>query len=116
VLPSFRWSLPARPGPAPSLLPLLLGGLATVVLSPCATPLLVAVWSLAASRGGAEAVWLLGLYGLGRAVPLVLVGVSGELLQRPLARAATGWWRSWGRLAAGAAVLLLSLYFLYLGA
>jgi cytochrome c biogenesis protein CcdA len=124
IVPSFRWATPGPAGGAGAgdgirrrgaWIALLLGGLAAIILSPCATPVLIAVLSLAASRGGGAAVWLLMLYGVGRAIPLVLVGVSGELVQRMLGRQGVGWWQARGRTYVGIGILLLSLYFIYLG-
>jgi|GEM_PF-615896 len=125
VVPSPAWATPGPPGGTGAggangsrrgaWLALLLGGMAAIILSPCATPVLVAVLSLAATRPPSEAMVLLLAYGVGRAVPLVLVGVSGELVQRIMSRGGLGWWRSRGRAILGVGILLLSAYFLFLG-
>lgn len=63
---------------------LLLGVLFGVVASPCSTPILAAIATIAAVRGSA----LLFAFGLGKGVPLLLLGVaSGSLaLVRSLSR------------------------------
>lgn len=60
---------------------LLFGMLFGLVASPCSTPILAAIATLAAMSGNAaEGGGLLFLYGLGKGVPLLLIGVaSGSL-------------------------------------
>ena len=66
---------------------LLIGSAFGLVASPCATPVLVAVATLAASQqsalGGAL---LLFVYGLGKGVPVLAVGIAGGLLPGFLAK------------------------------
>lgn len=116
VLPGPAWATPgvssSRRGTWAAML---LGGVAGVILSPCATPVLVAVLNLAVTAGRAQAVGLLFAYGLGRSVPLLLVGVSGEAVQRLVARPGVRRFAEGGRAALGAGVLALAGYFLYLG-
>lgn len=129
VLPEPSWATPG-PGAAAggkggggagtgdrrvTWLAMLLGGLAAIILSPCATPVLIAVLGYAASRGGAEAVGLLAAYGVGRAFPLLLIGASSDLVPRLLARPGSERLAAAGRLVLGIGILLLSAYFLYLG-
>ncbi len=116
VLPGPAW---AAPGPSGSRrgawAALLLGGIAGVILSPCATPVLVAVLALAATASRAEGAALLLAYGIGRAVPLLLIGVSSDAAGRLLARPGARKWAETGRTALGALILALAGYFLYLG-
>jgi len=61
-----------------------------VVASPCSTPILAAIATIAAARGSAvQGAVMLFAYGLGRGVPLMLLGfASGSLaVMRPLSRA-----------------------------
>jgi cytochrome c-type biogenesis protein len=59
----------------------LFGILFGVVATPCSTPILAAIATIAAARGSAvEGAALLFVYGLGKGVPLLLLGVaSGSL-------------------------------------
>jgi cytochrome c biogenesis protein CcdA len=74
---------------------LLLGGLLGLVWSPCSGPLLASAMTLVASEGGAgRGAFILGLFGLGAAVPLIVAAYasrSGFLRARGwvLAHAAT---------------------------
>jgi cytochrome c-type biogenesis protein len=68
----------------------LLGILFGVVASPCSTPILAAIATIAAARGSAtQGAVMLFVYGLGKGVPLMLLGlVSGSLaLVKSLSRA-----------------------------
>jgi cytochrome c biogenesis protein CcdA len=67
---------------------LLLGGVLGLVWSPCSGPLLASALTLVASEGGAlRGALLLGLFGLGAAVPLVAVAYAS----RSGFNAARGW-------------------------
>lgn len=58
---------------------LLLGGLLGLVWSPCSGPLLASALTLVASEGGAaRGALLLGLFGLGAAIPLVAVAYASR--------------------------------------
>lgn len=64
-----------------------------VVASPCSTPILAAIATIAAARGSAaQGAALFFVYGLGKGVPLLALGLaSGSLtMMGPLSRA-TGW-------------------------
>jgi len=68
----------------------LFGILFGVVASPCSTPILAAIATIAAARGSVpQGALLLFVYGLGKGVPLMLLGLAaGSLtLMRSLARA-----------------------------
>jgi cytochrome c-type biogenesis protein len=68
----------------------LLGVLFGAVASPCSTPILAAIATIAATRGSvAEGAALLFVYGLGKGVPLMALGVaSGSLaMMRSFSRA-----------------------------
>jgi cytochrome c-type biogenesis protein len=71
---------------------LLFGMLFGVVASPCSTPILVAIATIAASRGSAvQGAALLFVYGLGKGMPLLLLGlVSGSLATMGVLSRATG--------------------------
>lgn len=57
----------------------LLGGLLGLVWSPCSGPLLASALTLVASEGGAlQGALLLGLFGVGAAIPLVAVAYSSR--------------------------------------
>ncbi len=59
------------------------------VASPCSTPVLAAIATLAAARGSvAEGAALLFVFGLGKGVPLMLLGVASSslVLMRSLSR------------------------------
>lgn len=68
----------------------LFGVLFGVIASPCSTPILAAIATIAATRGSAsQGALLLFVYGLGKGVPLMLLGLaSGSLgMMRSLSRA-----------------------------
>lgn len=71
---------------------LLFGMLFGVVASPCSTPILAAVATIAAARGSAvEGAVMLFVYGLGKGVPLMLLGLaSGSLVLMRSFSKATG--------------------------
>jgi cytochrome c biogenesis protein CcdA len=73
------------------------------------------VLSLAATAGRAQGVGLLLAYGLGRAVPLLVIGVSSDMATGLLSRPEARRWGEAGRTALGALILALAGYFLYLG-
>lgn len=69
---------------------LLFGVLFGIVASPCSTPILAAIATIAATRGSVpQGALLLFVYGLGKGVPLMLLGLaSGSLVvMRSLSRA-----------------------------
>jgi cytochrome c-type biogenesis protein len=69
---------------------LLFGVLFGVVASPCSTPILAAIATIAATRGSvSQGALLLFVYGLGKGVPLMLLGVAAGSLTviRSLSRA-----------------------------
>lgn len=69
---------------------LLFGMVFGLVASPCATPILAAIATIAAARGSVvEGAALLFVYGLGKGVPLLLLGLaSGSLtMMRSMSRA-----------------------------
>lgn len=71
---------------------LLFGMLFGVVASPCSTPILAAIATIAAARGSVvEGAGLLFVYGLGKGAPLLLLGLaSGSLTTMSLLSRATG--------------------------
>lgn len=84
-----------------------LGGLLGLVWSPCSGPLLASALTLVASEGGAaRGALVLGLFGLGAALPLVAVAYAS--------RAGFQRWRQWALqrgagLKTGFAVLMLAM-------
>ncbi|PKQ16998.1 MAG: hypothetical protein CVT67_02310 [Actinobacteria bacterium HGW-Actinobacteria-7] len=91
---------------------LLLGMLFGAVASPCSTPILAAIATIAAMRGSvALGALLLFVYGLGKGVPLMLLGVaSGSLvLMRRLSRV-TGALTKLG----GAGMIVAAAYLIWL--
>jgi cytochrome c biogenesis protein CcdA len=115
VLPGPSWAAPGMSSRKGTVFALLLGALAGVILSPCATPVLVAVLSLAATMPRARAAALLFSYGVGRGVPLVIIGFSSEFISQALARPRVRAWTDMGRSILGFGILGLAAYFLYLG-
>lgn len=109
------WATPGASTGRGTAFALVLGALAGIILSPCATPVLIAVLGLAATLSRAGATALLLAYGLGRAVPLLAIGVSSDLVSKALARPRDRAWAGLGRSVLGVAVLGLAFYFLYLG-
>jgi len=90
----------------------LFGVLFGVVASPCSTPILAAIATIAAVRGSAaQGALLLFVFGLGKGVPLVLLGVaSGSLaLMRSLSRATAVLTKIGGLALLGAAAYLVWL-------
>lgn len=68
------------------------GALFGLVASPCSTPILAAIATIAAARGSAvEGAGLLFVYGLGKGFPLLMLGLaSGSLAKMRLLSRATG--------------------------
>lgn len=67
-----------------------LGALFGLVASPCSTPVLAVIATMAAAgRSPATGAFLLFIYGLGKGVPLLLIGLASGSMRamRPLARA-----------------------------
>jgi cytochrome c-type biogenesis protein len=90
----------------------LFGILFGTVASPCATPILAAIATIAAARASAiEGAALLFVFGLGKGVPLMLLGVaSGSLaLMRSLSRATGVLTKVGGIALLGAAAYLIWL-------
>jgi len=91
---------------------LLLGLVSGLAASGCATPALAAILMLVMSKGaivyGAS---LLLAYGLGRGVPIILIGTfTGALKRLPqLMR-----WSTWVERSSGALMILIGLYFVWL--
>ena len=84
-----RWLPVKRPERRGILGALLFGMLFGLVASPCSTPILAAIAAIAATTGSAaKGAALLFVYGLGKGVPLLLLGVaSGSLVfMRSVAR------------------------------
>lgn len=90
----------------------LTGLLFSLVILPCATPILASVLSFAATQGGLlNGTTLLFTYGIGIGVPLVLVGTSVGLISR--FRSVEHWWPTINKVS-GAVLILLGLYLLWL--
>lgn len=84
-----RWLPQKRPERGGLVGALLFGMMFGVVATPCSTPILAAIATLAAASGNAaKGAGLLFVYGLGKGVPLLLLGVaSGSLaFMRSLSR------------------------------
>lgn len=101
-----------RPGRGGFLGALLFGMLFGLMASPCSTPILVAIATLAASsRSAASGAVLLFIYGLGKGVPLLLLGLaSGSLpLMRSVSRMTPALTKIGGVTLIGAAAYLVWL-------
>jgi cytochrome c-type biogenesis protein len=105
--------LPARrPGRGGLWGTLLFGMMFGLVASPCSTPILVAIATMAASSGSASSgAVLLFIYGLGKGVPLVLLGLaSGSLtFMRSISRVTPVLTKIGGAALLGAAAYLVWL-------
>jgi cytochrome c-type biogenesis protein len=91
---------------------LLFGMLFGLVVSPCSTPILAAIATLAAASGSsAKGAGLLFVYGLGRGVPLILLGLaSGSLtFMRSVSRVTPALTKIGGLALLGAAAYLVWL-------
>jgi cytochrome c-type biogenesis protein len=83
----------------------------SMVILPCATPVLASVLSFAAGRGGLLfGTGLLFTYGAGIGVPLVLFGTSIGLVAR--LRSAARWWSVINQIS-GVILILTGLYLLW---
>lgn len=90
----------------------LTGLLFSIVLLPCATPLLASILSYAAGHGGAfYGSGLLFTYGAGMGVPLVLVGTSIGLMSS--FKGISRWWSIVNR-ASGGILIAVGLYLLWI--
>ncbi len=87
---------------------MLLGASFALVISPCCTPLVVAVVAYASVAGAVHAASLLAAFALGHAVPLALAAASGSRLGRLFAHVANP--QAVG-IVSGALMLGLGLYY-----
>lgn len=107
-----RWSPTHHPGRGGLWGALLFGMVFGAVASPCSTPILAAIATIAAATGSAaEGAVLLFVYGLGKGVPLMLLGLaSGSIaLMRSVSRATPVLLRLAGVAMLGAAACLVYL-------
>lgn len=89
----------------------LTGLLFSLVILPCATPILASVLSVAATSGRLiSGTALLFVYGVGIGVPLIVVGTSIGLVSR--FKQIERWWPSVNNIS-GALLILLGLYLLW---
>jgi cytochrome c-type biogenesis protein len=107
-----RWLPVRRPGRSGFMGALVFGMLFGLVASPCSTPILVAIATLAALSGSAaKGAGLLFVYGIGKGVPLLLLGLASGSL---------GFMRSVSRFTpaltkiGGAALLITAAYLVWL--
>jgi cytochrome c-type biogenesis protein len=90
----------------------LLGLVVGLAGSQCGTPVLVAIIAIAAKAGKLSyGAGLLFAYGLGRGVPIVLVGTFTGLIK---ALPAMERWTKWMECAAGIILIAIGLYFVWL--
>ncbi len=90
----------------------LTGLLFSLVILPCATPILASVLSLTATRGNIlTGTGLLFVYGIGIGVPLIIIGTSVGLVSR--FRSIEHWWPVINKIS-GVILILLGLYLLWL--
>jgi cytochrome c-type biogenesis protein len=112
----IRIPMPSAPAPARAkgVTGAFAGGLLlSLVLAPCATPVLATVLSFAAhERSPAYGALLLFAYGLGVAFPMLLVGTAASGLARRLDRLGK---RVWVDRLAGGGLLALGFYLLWIG-
>jgi cytochrome c-type biogenesis protein len=89
----------------------LLGLIVGLAGSQCGTPVLVAIVALAAKAGNLTyGATLLFVYGLGRGVPIVLVGTFTSVVK---ALPALERWTNWMEKAAGVVLIAIGLYFIW---
>lgn len=94
----------------------IVGLLAGLLSSPCATPILVAILALVASRGNVPlGVGLLAAYSLGHSLLLLVAGTSVGWVQQMASSPATERIGRMAKAVFGAVVLLIGGYLLYLG-
>ncbi|UCF69045.1 MAG: cytochrome c biogenesis protein CcdA [Acidobacteriota bacterium] len=87
------------------------GALLGLAIIPCATPVLAGILAYVAATG--EPSWgglLLFVYGLGLGIPVLAVGTSAASLVSRLSREP---WRRWAEYAAGAALIGVGLYLIW---
>lgn len=102
---------PTRVSRTGSLGALLLGLVMGLVGSQCATPVLAAILLVVMAKGTLlQGAVLLFLYGLGRGVPIVLVGTYTGVLR---ALPAMERWTRWSERVAGVLIIGVGLYFLW---
>jgi len=90
----------------------LLGLIVGLAGSQCGTPVLVAIVAIAAKTGNLTyGATLLFVYGLGRGVPIVLVGTFTSVVK---ALPALERWTNWMEKGAGVIIIAIGLYFLWL--
>lgn len=108
-LPGLTNWKPVRTG---ALGAFLTGLVFSLVILPCATPILASVLALTATHGNIlTGTGLLFVYGIGIGVPLVLIGTSLGLVSR--FRSVEHWWPIINKIS-GIVLILLGLYLLWL--
>lgn len=107
-IPSLKSWKPIREGVVGAFLT---GLLFSLVILPCATPVLASILSYAAGHGGRlYSSGLLFTYGAGIGVPLILVGTSVGLVSR--LRRVARWWSVLNRMS-GVILIALGFYLLW---
>jgi cytochrome c-type biogenesis protein len=111
-LPDLAATLREKVGPRGLLGALLLGLVSGLVASGCATPALAAILTLVMSKGAIlYGAGLLLVYGLGRGVPIVILGGLAGLVR---ARADVMRWGALLERVSGALMIVIGLYILWI--
>jgi cytochrome c-type biogenesis protein len=116
----FNWNLPVpvrlQPKRRGLLGAFLLGLLFGIVSSPCATPVLVLVLTMVASKGElAYGVSLLFVYALGHCALIFLAGMTTGFVENFVKSKGISNLAAWGRRFGGLIIVLVGIYMFYLG-
>jgi len=116
----FNWNLPVpvrlQPKRRGLLGAFLLGLLFGIVSSPCATPVLVLVLTVVASKGElAYGVSLLFVYALGHCALIFLAGMTTGFVESFIQSKGISNLTTWGKRVGGLIVVLVGIYLVYLG-
>ncbi len=116
----FEWNIPVpvhlQPKQKGLLGAFLLGLLFGIISSPCATPVLVLVLTIVASKGElAYGVSLLFIYALGHCVLIFLAGTATGFVENFVKSKGISNLTTWGKRVGGLIVIFVGIYLFYLG-
>jgi len=116
----FEWNIPVpvhlQPKQKGLLGAFLLGLLFGIISSPCATPVLVLVLTIVASKGElAYGVSLLFIYALGHCTLIFLAGTATGFVENFVKSKGISNLTTWGKRVGGLIVIFVGIYLFYLG-
>ncbi len=116
----FEWNIPVpvhlQPKQRGLLGAFLLGLLFGIISSPCATPILVLVLTIVASKGELTyGVSLLFIYALGHCALIFLAGTTTGFVENFIKSKGISNLATWGRRLGGLIIVLVGIYMFYLG-